>query len=100
MSNGVWPSKDHRFSNLNRSTQTYDVLNLPPEVPASHLNDLMNGVAKEVNDHLSSELLRIAKLLPGNAERDTHPIKHGLELSVTVSLLNFGLIWIHVCPNE
>lgn len=98
MSNGVWPSKNNRFSNLNSSTQTYDALNLPPKAPASHLNDLMQGVAKEVNDHLSSELLRIAKLKPGNAERDMHPIfiKHGLELSVKVSLLNFGFIWIHV----
>lgn len=58
----------------------------------------MKGVAQEVKGNLSAELLRIAKMHPGNAERDMHPllIKHGLEMPVKISLLKFGLYYIHV----
>ena len=61
----------------------------------------MEGVAQEVKmvkGNLSAELRRIAKMHPGNAERDMHPllVKHGLELPVKISLLKFGLYYIHV----
>lgn len=58
----------------------------------------MEGVAEEVDGALSAELLRIAKMNPGNAERDLHPIllRNGLELPMTLTELSFGSASVHV----